>query len=316
MKYCAAVVLSSIASLAVAAQESAPIALHFDRPVLPQSLLAPVLPRPIAPGLGHSVSSLSLPKPELEQWGNGATRLAALTYVPDNNINSFPANRPFRFVMDPYGGDYSSGGVIASVGRGYLYGSSSFTARPALGNVGSATVSLTHPLGDNVSLTAGVSGNKYHFGREAWNSFGVWGQASWRLNETLTLNAFGQYYNNQRFHAVAAMPFVQDTRYGGTLNVKMSERFSLDVGAQRYYDVYQRRWRTVPIVAPTLTVMGQPISIDAGGLIYQILDNLFGSRNSHGPYENYAPGQGKYSVPPPAGFNANSPVRIPDALRR
>ena len=152
-------------------------------------------------------------------------------------------------------------------------------------------------------------------GREAWNSYGVWGQASWKLSDVFTLNAFGQYYTNQQFHSVASMPFLQDTRYGGTLVIKMSDHFSLDVGAQRYYDVYTGRWRTVPIVAPTLNVMGQPISIDAGGLLYQILDAVLGKGRNYKNYNDYSPTDHQFNAPMPAGFNPNSPVRIPDALR-
>ena len=184
---------------------------------------------------------------------------------------------------------------------------------PALGNIGTASVSYTQPLGDRWVFTAGMAGNKYHFGREAWNSYGVFGRASFRLNEKLTLNAFGQHYWNQRVPGVAALPYMQDTRYGGTLGMKMSETVSLDVGAQRYYDPDTRQWKTVPIIAPTIQLMGQPISLDVGGLVYQLLDNIFGKR-SVGSYDGY--NRQPYGVGlRPAGFNPHSPVRIPDALR-
>ena len=109
------------------------------------------------------------------------------------------------------------------------------------------------------------------------------------------------------------MPYMQDTRYGGTLGIKMSDKVSLDVGAQRYYDPYLRQWKTVPIIAPTVSVMGQPLSLDVGGLLYQVLDYVFGSSKNGNGYGSHLPDfrQG----PVPAGFNPNSPIRIPDALR-
>ncbi|MBO7608821.1 MAG: hypothetical protein J6S96_01275 [Muribaculaceae bacterium] len=311
-KYCFLLLLSALPILALA-QESTPINLHFDQPILPESLLKPILPRPIAPGT-LPTTTLNIPTGEITSWRSHTAQQAYMSLSPDHNQFYPDTRQPFQFRMNPYGHDWSSSGIITNVGNGYLSGSGSFTSFPALGNVASASVGLTQFLGDNITLTAGLSGNKYHMGRDAWNSYGVWGQASWKLSDVITLNAFGQYYRNQQFHSVAAMPFLQDTRYGGTMNIKMSEKFSLDVGAQRYYDVYTRQWRTVPIVAPTLTLMGQSISIDAGGLIYQILEYVFGSSRKNDSY-NFTPNS-NFPPPAPAGFNPNSPVRIPDALRR
>ena len=53
-------------------------------------------------------------------------------------------------------------------------GAGSFTAMPGLGNVGSANVSFTQPIGERLVVTAGLSGNKYHFGRDAWNDYGIY----------------------------------------------------------------------------------------------------------------------------------------------
>ncbi len=222
--------------------------------------------------------------------------------------------RDFNFVMDPYSRNWSSAGVIATFGTGYLAGAGSYTAMPGLGNIGSANISFTQPIGERLVVTAGLSGNKYHFGREAWNDYGVYGRASFALNERLTLNAFGQYYRDQRFHGIAAMPYLQDTRYGGTLGIKMSETMSLDVGAQRYYDPYLRQWKTVPIVAPTINLMGQPISMDVGGLLYQVLDYVFGGSKSGNGYGSHLPDFN--NGPKPAGFNPHSPVPIPDIFRK
>lgn len=308
--------MAIILPLIMTGQESAPINLHFDNAVLPESLLKPVLPRPIAPGILPTSSSLNIPSGEITSWRSNILQQATMRFSPDYNQPYPDTRQPFRFRMDPYSGNWSNSGIVTNIGRGYLSGSSSFSSFPALGNVGSASVGITQFIGDNVTVTAGLSGNKYHMGRDAWNSYGVWGQASWKLSDVITLNAFGQYYTNQKFHSVASMPFLQDSRYGGTMNIKMSDKFSLDLGAQRYYDVFTGRWRTVPIVAPTLNLMGQPISIDAGGLIYQILEYVFGSSSSHNndPY-NYKSND-HFPPPMPAGFNPNSPVRIPDALRR
>lgn len=312
-----------IAAMAVVAmtgwgQESAPIHLELDTHGLTERFMQPITPRPPAP----SASLLAKPdmtEPIKLEWRTAplTDSLRAYDRMDLKMGYSFPTHsvRDFNFVMDPYSRNWSSAGVIANVGTGYLAGAGGYTAMPGLGNVGTASVSFTQPMGERLVVTAGLSGNKYHFGNAAWNSYGVFGNASYRLNDRLTLNAFGQYYRNPMLGSVAAMPYMQDTRYGGTLGIKMSETVSLDVGAQRYYDPYLRQWKTVPIVAPTVTVMGQPLSLDVGGLLYQVLDYVFGGSKGGNGYGSHLPDFKQGQGPVPAGFNPNSPIRIPDALR-
>lgn len=312
-----------IAAMAVVAmtgwgQESAPIHLELDTRGLTERFMQPITPRPPAP----SASLLAKPdmtEPIKLEWRTAPLTDSLRTYDRmDLKMGySFPTHsvRDYNFVMDPYSRNWSSAGVIANVGTGYLAGAGGYTAMPGLGNVGTASVSFTQPMGERLVVTAGLSGNKYHFGNAAWNSYGVFGNASYRLNDRLTLNAFGQYYRNPMLGSVAAMPYMQDTRYGGTLGIKMSETVSLDVGAQRYYDPYLRQWKTVPIVAPTVTVMGQPLSLDVGGLLYQVLDYVFGGSKGGNGYGSHLPDFKQGQGPVPAGFNPNSPIRIPDALR-
>ena len=173
------------------------------------------------------------------------------------------------------------------------------------------------PMGDRFQVTAGVTGSKYHFDRAAWNDYGVFGNASFRLNDRLSLNAFGQYYVNQQFHSVASMPFVGSSSYGGTLGWHASDNFSLDVGARRIFDPYTGQWRTLPVVQPTINLFGAPISFDAGPFIYQILDYMFGSGKNQQKWDDpkYRPVTIPNAVSSQPGFNPNSPVSIPDPFR-
>ena len=207
--------------------------------------------------------------------------------------------------------------MITRVGGGYLTGAGSHTTYPGLGNTASASVAFTMPIADRFQFTAGLTGSKYHFDRNAWNDYGVFGNASFRLNDRLSLNAFGQYYVNQQFHSVAAMPFLGSSSYGGTLGWKASENFSLDVGARRIYDPYTGKWRTLPVVQPTITLLGAPISFDAGPLIYQLLEYMFGSGKNSRDWGDprYRPVTVPNAIQNQPGFNPNSPVPIPDVFR-
>lgn len=307
------VTLAALAMTA-AAQETALPQLRLETPSLSERF-QPILPRPMAPAL--------MPRPDFSARFEPILPDRKAPSLTDSIrfISSLTADRmppvdftPLRPERDPYSRDYDRAGVIANVGTGYISGSSSFHAMPALGNFGAASVAFTQPLGERMQFTAGLSGNKYHIGRDAWNAFGVFANASFKLNETFTINAFGQHYWNQQYPFPAAIAYQQGSLYGGTLGIKMSDTFGLDVGAQRYYDPYTRQWRTVPILAPTFQLMGQPISLDVGGLVYRLLDGLIGKKQRFFVDDPYKI-QNINNVPAPAGFNPNSPVRIPDALR-
>lgn len=231
--------------------------------------------------------------------------------------NGLPALPRFSYDTNPYSRDWSSSGVITRLGNGYLVGSGSHTTYPGMGNMATASVALTLPMGERMTVTAGATGSKYHFDSNVWNDYGVFANASFRLSERLSLNAFGQYYANQRFHSLASMPFLGSSTYGGTLGWKASDHFSLDVGARRLYDPYTGRWQTLPVVQPTINLLGAPISFDAGPLLYQLLDGLFGKGKKSIDWGDprYRPVNVPNAVMSQPGFNPFSPVPVPDAFR-
>ncbi len=307
-------------ALTAVAQETAPIRLQLDTRQYTERILQPVMPRPVDFGsLGTKPKpDFTLPSNPFEPDRQARNALNELP-LPEQHFGTasrhYLSAPEYNFRMNPYSRNRDVAGVIAVAGGGFITGASSYEAMPALGNFAEASVAYTRPIGEHVLITGGVSGNKYHIGRDAWNSYGVFGQATWRLSDRISLNAFGQHYWNQMATTPAALPYQQGSLYGATMGFKMSETVSLDVGAQRYYDPYTRQWKTLPIVAPTVNIMGAPIRLDVGGLLYQILDNLLGSKRYDSGGSGVAP-SGTFNGPLPAGFNPNSPVRIPDALRR
>ena len=237
-----------------------------------------------------------------------------------------PNEKPqYDFSRDPYSRNWSRSGVIAMAGGGYLVGSGSYEAMPALGNIGTASLTWVQPLGDRLTVSAGLTGNKYHFDRSIWNSYGAFANARFRLSNHFAIKAWGSYYANTQFHSMAAMPYMGISNYGASVEMMATDNVGLNLGAQRYYDPFSRRWHTVPVIAPIINVLGQPLSIDFGGL----LGNLFESWSSKSKYnepidpmKSYDPKCGTNFnsslpvAPVPPGFNPHSPVRIPDALRK
>lgn len=313
-------ILITMLALTCAAQENQALKLQFDQSKINPQFTMPELPTSITPATPISPTfNANLPTAADLRLDYRMSRLtdSLAIYQQDWRNNRMNALPQFRYDTNPYSRDWSSGGVIARVGGGYLTGAGSHTTYLGMGNMASASIAFTMPMGDRFQVTAGLTGSKYHFDRNAWNDYGVFGNASFRLNDRLSLNAFGQYYVNQRYHSIAAMPFLGSSSYGGTLGWRASDNFSLDVGARRIYDPYTGRWRTLPVVQPTINLFGAPISFDAGPLIYQLLDNLFGSGKKDRDWSDprYRPVGAPGAVISQPGFNPNSPVPIPDAFR-
>lgn len=310
-------ILVTLVALIGAAQENTGLNLHFDQSKISPQFIQPELPTTITPvaNLKPTFKANMPTAADLHLNYNMNDTLAI--YQQNFNDNSMMALPQFRYDTSPYSRDWSSSGIITRVGGGYLTGAGSHTTYPGMGNTASASVAFTMPMGDRFQVTAGLTGSKYHFDRAAWNDYGVFGNASFRLNDRLSLNAFGQYYVNQQFHSVASMPFLGSTSYGGTLGWRASDNFSLDVGARRIYDPYTGSWRTLPVVQPTINLFGAPISFDAGPLIYQVLEYMFGgSKKNDWGDPKYRPVSAPDAFRNKSGFNINSPVPIPDAFRR
>lgn len=313
-------IVTALVALVGLAQDNQTIRLQFDQSKISPQFTMPELPSVITPATNIKPTfNANLPTTtdlKLDFKTSGLVDSLAI-YHQDWRSN-YGINLPrFHYDTNPYSRDWSSSGVITRVGGGYLTGAGSHTTYPGMGNMASASVAFTMPMGERFQVTAGLTGSKYHFDRNAWNDYGVFGNASFRLNDRLSLNAFGQYYVNQQFHSVAAMPFLGSSSYGGTLGWHVSDKFSLDVGARRIYDPYTGKWRTLPVVQPTFSLLGAPISIDAGPWIYQLLDYMFnGGKNSRDWGDpKYRPVTVPDVIRNQPGFNVNSPVPIPDVFR-
>ena len=301
------------------AQENQGIKLKFDQSKISPQFTMPELPA-ITPATNIKPTfNANLPTATDLHLDFNNDRLSDSLAIYQQDWNGYRQTPLPRFSYDtsPYSRDWSSGGVIARMGGGYLMGSGSHTTYLGMGNTANASVAFTMPVGERFQVTAGLTGSKYHFDRTAWNDYGVFGNASFRLNDRLSLNAFGQYYFNQKFHSVAVMPFLGSSSYGGTLGWRASDNFSLDVGARRIYDPYTGRWLTMPIVQPTINLFGAPISFDAGPLIFQWLGNLLGKGKKSNDWGDprFRPVTVPDAVMKQPGFNPNSPVPIPDAFR-
>lgn len=220
-----------------------------------------------------TVPQISATRPETQQTGTATTNEAAPAQpVEYRGLAAHPGDYNFsrQFALSGIG----AAGSIASWNNGGLFATSSMNTFPGMGNIASGTLTVTQDFG-RFNITGAVIGTKYHLDNRLYNNFGVAGRVSYRLSDRFTLNAFGSYrQGNGLYHSMAAMPYVATSNYGATISMDISDKFSMEMGAQRYYDPYSHKWMTVPVLIPQININGSKFGVDVGGLLYQILHSL------------------------------------------
>ena len=185
------------------------------------------------------------------------------------------------FTRSPYAFDYSSGGAIASWRGGALVGSSFRTTMPGLVSVADASVGVVQGVG-NLTLNANVSADRYLLWRGTRTFYNVSGALSYRFNDNWSATVFGRYSSNRSFFSMAAMPYMGTSGYGGFVTF-MGETVGIDVGVERYYDTFARRWVTSPIITPKIKVAEKfTIELPVGWMVKEILDNAVHNRKKRG----------------------------------
>lgn len=163
----------------------------------------------------------------------------------------------------------------------WVYATTSERAYINMLGVRSASLALGWQSG-GLSVEARLIANRYaEMG--VTNQFGVSGQLEYRLSPHWSVGAWGAYYGNNPYFSMAAFPFVETSSYGGW--VKYSDgRFGLKLGAQRYYDPFQRQWKTDPIVTPSFKIGRKFVmELPVGPLVRESLETLFKKNSNNGP---------------------------------
>ncbi len=189
---------------------------------------------------------------------------------------------PIIFERNIYARDWNSSGIISAWYNGAIFGSGGYTTYAGIGSIGSAQIGITQ-IFDRFTFTGSISANKYNLANGAFNNFGASGKVSFKINDKLSFNVFGSAQSNNTLYSPAAMSVLSYSSYGGSLSVKFSESFGADFGAQRCYDPYTGRWRTLPIVAPYINIKGAKIGMDIGPIILDVIQGIINS-DSNGNY--------------------------------
>ena len=141
-------------------------------------------------------------------------------------------------------GDFRTEGSLWRWRTGQIYGTGSQTSLPGIGLRNEAAFSFEQELNDRLSLQATVDAvrmNMAYFNRR--QSLGLSGALVYRAQDHLWFTAFGSARTGDFLN-------MQSYSYGGTMGFDITERFSLELGVQRFYNDLTGRWETLPVVMP------------------------------------------------------------------
>lgn len=176
-------------------------------------------------------------------------------------------------------GDYTTGGVLMSFRHGVLTGSGGQESLPGMGRMNRAAVGYQHFFNDKWMLQVGVDATKLNFIHSTGQTFATSAQLIYRATDLVSFRAFGSYAigNGYGFNTHS---------YGGTVKLDMSDRFSLEMGAQRYYNAYLGKWETVPVVIPSYRFNDKfKLEMDVGGLLFDILREVVHDKRRKGEWQ-------------------------------
>ena len=172
-------------------------------------------------------------------------------------------------------GDYRTNGIIMQFHGGALSGAGGQTTLPGIGRFNEASLLYRQVIDRNLSFQLGMDALKLNMSHISGQAFTASGALMYQAADRLAFKVFGSY-------AIGNTYGMTTHRYGGSVLFDVSERFSMEVGVQRYYNAMRGRWETVPMVIPTYNFDKFKLGLDIGGIIYEILRSKIYSGRSGG----------------------------------
>lgn len=261
----AAMIVLSVAELS--AQDASPRSLEFSD-ASPQSFV----PRRATPELPIETTipkhSLALPNQPFAIPGHGATTLESP--FPPRLVA--PKLRPFALTpmerldianlssVGELRRSLNLGGEMTLLARKSRANASSYSlgligqrqSYPGMGFSNSVAVRQTWTPTDGITLSGGiyVSDNLFHTNR--FKDLGVSGRVRIKVAERVALTGFGNYslYNSGSGGTPLPPMMYPQNNYGGGVQLRLTDKFGLEGGVRRDYNVFTRKWETSPYILP------------------------------------------------------------------
>ncbi len=169
-------------------------------------------------------------------------------------------------------GEFQVSGLIGSFGNGALYGSGRQENLLGLGQLNSAGLTYEQALNDRLSIEYQLYTQKFSAPYQFSQMVGSAARINYQLSDKLALHILGGY-------SVVVQNGYANYNFGATFSYDITDRWGVELGANRYYDNFSNRWETVPVAIPYYRInKDTKIGIDFGPVVK---DLIIQKRNSN-----------------------------------
>ena len=184
--------------------------------------------------------------------------------LPTLDVYMGPPLQSNTFTRYPFANDYSfySGYIIND--NTWISTSSVQSTYPTLGAARTVRMHMNYQPLDWMLISGGAYASKYNierpyegmlsptFTQRALNDAGASGAIKFILHDRIRLNAYGQYSINRKENGVQGpmMGMFPQTYYGGTIEIKVSQKFGIEGGIIRELNPFNGKWVNRPYIAP------------------------------------------------------------------
>ncbi|WP_029904203.1 hypothetical protein [Prevotella sp. 10(H)] len=177
-------------------------------------------------------------------------------HLPPLDVYLGPPLESNTFTKDPFANDFSfSSGHIYS-DRMWLSSRSSYVTYPLLGASRDVSMRFNYQPLEWLAVSAGPYASKYNLFGATYNDGGVNGSIKFILHDRIRLNGYGQYSLRAKHNGVAGpmLNMYPSTYYGGTIEVKVTQKFGIEGGVIRELNPFNGKWVNRPYFAPVFYV--------------------------------------------------------------
>ena len=190
----------------------------------------------------------------------------------DLNVESPQLNKISRQILENkmspvFKGEYNVAGTIKQFDRGALVGAGRQTNLLNLGKINTARIAYHHQFNNRLQLKAGIGTTVFSGYKVTNQSIDLAGLLSYKLYEKLTFHTFGSYSKSISTN-------FESYQYGASMSYDITDKFGMEVGAQRYYNSAVNKWDTAPIIAPYYKLKKVNLGMDFGGVAKEVIRGL------------------------------------------
>jgi len=168
------------------------------------------------------------------------------------DIYTGPPVESNTFTRYPFINDYRFSSGMSLSDDTWLTTSSVQNTYPSLGAIRALNAHFHYQPLDWLSVSGGPYAAKYNLMGHSFNDIGANANLKFILHDRIRLNAYGQYsvYGDKNMIHGPMMNMFPQTFYGGSIEVKITEKFGVEGGVIRELNPWNGKWENRTFIAP------------------------------------------------------------------